>query len=259
MRLTFIALAFFFINVLATPINPSRGNAVALRRRSPNERDTPGKVAAPKARTSTPKGGNDSTMKKAAAKCKRATPNELIEALRIFDGQNPLLSEAGCSVYRLKEKVDNENVIVKVILNGMRSKKTIVDEAWALHNVEQLLGWAHTPNGRLYYLFIKDMGVPLSPQMPFAKDPQQLRELQLKAEKVYHSQYHLEHDDHNESPANWVFRQEAGGEWRAELIDWEFFKRESGHKDYKDPPAPFIIDPDCVFVPPKMERYLGTK
>jgi len=132
-------------------------------------------------------------MEKAAAKCKRATPNELIEALRMFDGQNPLLSEQDCSVYRLKEKVDNENVIVKVIQNGMRLKQMIEDEAWALHNVKQLLGWGHTPDKRLYYLFIKDMGVPLSPQMPFAKDRQQLRELQLKAEEFYRSQYHLEH------------------------------------------------------------------
>jgi hypothetical protein len=133
-------------------------------------------------------------MEKAATKCKRATPNELIEALRIFDGQNPLLSEAGCSVYRLKGKVDNENVIVKVILKGIKTKKVIEGEAWALHNVEQLLGWGHTPNNRLYYLFIKDMGVPLSPQMPFAKDRQQLRELQLKAEEFYRSQYHLKHE-----------------------------------------------------------------
>jgi len=67
MRLTFVSFAFlFFINVLATPINPSRGSTVALRvscwiinpsilnclhhqRRSPNEHGGHGKVSAPKA------------------------------------------------------------------------------------------------------------------------------------------------------------------------------------------------------------------
>ncbi|KAF8325677.1 hypothetical protein F5887DRAFT_1018348 [Amanita rubescens] len=255
MRLTSIALAFLFlINVLATPINPLRGNVVALRRRSPNEHDTPGKVATPKTRTTTSlqKGGNGSTME---TKCKRATPNELIKALSTADTERQFPTDKDCIVYPLTTKVDNENVILKVIHNGMGEEEEIKDEAWALENVKQLLGWAHTPDKKLYYLFMKNMGVPLS-QTTFANDYRQVRKLQRKAEEFYLSHYHLRHDDHGKDTKNWVYRK-AGGEWRAELIDWECFTREDGYEGYKNPPEPFEIDPNCgYFVPEKYLRYI---
>ncbi|KAF8325676.1 hypothetical protein F5887DRAFT_1201430 [Amanita rubescens] len=259
MRLTSIALAFLFlINVLATPINLPHGNAVGLRRRSPNEHDTPGKVAAPKTRTTTSlqKGGNGSTTEKAAAKCKRATPNELLEAVRKGKVGSKLQESKASSVYHLTTRVDNEDVILKVV-RGTGIERMKAGEAWALENVQQLLGWGYTPNEKLFYLFMKNMGVPLSQTgATFANDHQQVEKLQREAEKTYLSRYHLEHDDHDESPRNWAFRK-VGGEWRAELVDWEFFKLESGYKGYKDPPAPFEIDPACgYFVPPMMERYI---
>ncbi len=86
-------------------------------------------------------------------------------------------------------------MIVKVIQNGMRLENMIKDEAWALHNVKQLLGWAHTPNRRLYYLFIKYMGVPLSAVPDHVRNDHQLiRKLQRDAEEFYLSRYHLEHE-----------------------------------------------------------------
>jgi hypothetical protein len=134
-------------------------------------------------------------MEKAAAKCKRATPNELIKALSTVDTEHPFPTDKDCIVYPLTTKVDNEKVILKVIHNGMEEEEEIKDEAWALHNVEQLLGWGHTPNKKLYYLFMKNMGVPLSEtRATFANDHRQVRKLQHKAEEFYLSHYHLQHE-----------------------------------------------------------------
>jgi len=127
--------------------------------------------------------------------CKRATSNELVAALGTVDGQNSLLENEYCSVYHLTARVDNQNVILKVIQNGMKMEEVIHDEAWGLHNVEQLLGWGHTPNKKLYYLFMKNMGVPLSEtRATFANDHRQVRKLQHKAEEFYLSHYHLQHE-----------------------------------------------------------------
>lgn len=70
----------------------------------------------------------------------------------------------------------------------MKEEEEIKDEAWALHNAEQLLGWGHARK-ELYYLFAENMGVPLS-QTPFANNHQ---ELQYEAEGFYISHYHLQH------------------------------------------------------------------
>ena len=65
-------------------------------------------------------------------------------------------------------------------------------EAWADYNVGQLIDWAHTPDKKLYYLFIKNMGIPLR-RTTFADDHNLVRKLQREAEKVYSSRYHLTH------------------------------------------------------------------
>ena len=56
---------------------------------------------------------------------------------------------------------------------------------------------------------------------------------------------------------NWVYRKDANGKWRAELIDWESFTEESDYKHYTSTPEPFVIDPTCgVFVPTKMKKWV---
>jgi hypothetical protein len=95
------------------------------------------------------------------------------------------------SVYRLTQKVDNENVILKVLQNNDKLKQNNAErEAWGNHNVGQLLGWAQTPNKALSYLFIKNMGVPSSET---GLDKQQLTQLRKEARKLYKSTYHLKH------------------------------------------------------------------
>ena len=81
---------------------------------------------------------------------------------------------------------------MKVIQNGLRDEGVIIDEAWALENVNQLRGWAHTPDKKLYYLFMRDMGVSLR-WTGFEKDVQRVQELEKKAEEFYTSHYHLTH------------------------------------------------------------------
>ncbi|KAF8675497.1 hypothetical protein AX14_005103 [Amanita brunnescens Koide BX004] len=234
MRLTFVALAFlFFINVLATPIHPSRGNVMALRRRSPNEHNTPGNNA--------------------AAKCKRATPDELTDTLKTMDKAVTIQEGKDASVYSLPAtmKVDNENVILKVINNNDKNENA-EREAWANHNVGQLLGWAHTPNKALTYLFIKNMGVEY---WNTGLNDDQLKQLYEEAKASYQSQYHLTHSDPHE--LNFVFRI-ADGKWRAELVDWRHFIEEKGYKHYTNPPEPFEIDPKCVFVPRLMKKWVES-
>lgn len=129
------------------------------------------------------------------AEYKRATPDGLMEALRTVDEKHPLLdpewtNNLNCGVYHLTEKVDNENVILKVIISGVREPER---EAWGNYNVGQLLGWAHTPNKVLYYLFIKNMGVLLQ-DTELKDDPNQVRELKREAIQRYRSQYHLRHE-----------------------------------------------------------------
>ncbi|KAF8700908.1 hypothetical protein AX14_000610 [Amanita brunnescens Koide BX004] len=209
---------------------------MALRRRSPNKHDTPGK--------------------KAAAKCKRATLNEFIEALNTVDEDHLLQRESeGCGIYRLNKKVDNENAILKVIHGGDEEKNVAIErEAWGNHNVGQLLRWAHTPNKALYYLFIKDMGIPLW-KTPINLNEDLVEQLQHEATTSYQSHYHLKHGDPNFF--NWVYRKDANGKWRAELIDWESFTEESDYKHYTSTPEPFVIDPSCgVFVPTKMKKWV---
>ncbi len=127
--------------------------------------------------------------------CKRATTNELIKSLRTVDTEHPFPTDKDCIVYRLNAKVDNENMILKVIHNGMEEEKEIKDEVWALQNVEQLLGWGHTPDKKLYYLFMKNTGVPLSATPDHIRNDHQLvQKLQRDAERLYLSRYHLRHE-----------------------------------------------------------------
>ena len=126
------------------------------------------------------------------AKCKRATDDELMGALSTADEAVPLQQAEDCSVYRLPVKVDNENVILKVIKNN-DEKKSAEREAWGNHNVGQLLGWAHTPDEALYYLFIINMGVPYW-ETELKKNRKLVKQLQHAAEERYQSQYHLKHE-----------------------------------------------------------------
>ncbi len=133
-------------------------------------------------------------MEKAAAKCKRVMPNKLIEALRTVNREHPLLEGKAASVYHLTERVDNEDVILKVV-RGTGMDRMKIGEAWALHNVEQLRGWGYTPNQKLFYLFMKNMGVPLSAVPKHVRNDHQLvRKLQRDAERFYLSRYHLQHE-----------------------------------------------------------------
>lgn len=52
-----------------------------------------------------------------------------------------------------------------------------------------------------------------------------------------------------------MYRQ-VNGKWQAELIDWEDFTEESGYEGYTNPPEPFVIDPNCVFVPLLMKKWV---
>lgn len=83
-------------------------------------------------------------------------------------------------------------MILKVIKND-DERKNAEREAWGNHNVGQLLGWARTPNKALYYLFIKNMGVPYE-ETGLANDRKLVRQLQQKAKKLYQSHYHLTHE-----------------------------------------------------------------
>ena len=125
------------------------------------------------------------------------TTDELKAALSTVDEEHPLKAVSDdCGVYRLKKEVNNEKVILKVINNNDPSfpRRNAKDEAWATHNVEQLLGWAHTPNKALYYFFIKNMGVPYGEVPMLKKDPKLVLELREEATKLYESQYHLTHE-----------------------------------------------------------------
>ena len=126
--------------------------------------------------------------------CKRATTTELIKSLDPVnvDEQHPLIETENCSVYRLFAKVDNEEVILKVIqVDGRRRTGAKTErEAWALHNVQQLLGWAHTSDNMIYYLFMKNMGVSY---LNTRLSTNRILKLQREAEKFYLSHYHLTH------------------------------------------------------------------
>ena len=104
------------------------------------------------------------------------------------------MAKPNCGVYHLLSKIDNEEVVLKVIqIDGRRRTKEKTErEAWGLHNVQQLLGWAHTSDNMIYYLFMKNMGVSLY-DTPFANNPQLVRKLQDESLNVYSSQYHLKH------------------------------------------------------------------
>ncbi len=130
------------------------------------------------------------------AKCKRATANELIESLKSVDLKHPLLEKGHSCVYHLTEKIDGEDLILKVIQPGKeRSEKRIPGEVRALYHVGQLRGWGYTPDRKFYYLFIKNMGIPLQAllETTFGDNAERARDLRVEAEKFYLSNYHIKH------------------------------------------------------------------
>lgn len=85
-------------------------------------------------------------------------------------------------------------MILKVILRCKDSpEEWIKKEIWALYNVGQLRGSAHTPDKEFYYLFMKNMGVPLEKAEEIKENPAMARTLREEGEKSYISRYHIYH------------------------------------------------------------------
>lgn len=83
-------------------------------------------------------------------------------------------------------------MVLKIIQNGMSEQAQILEEVSALRTNRQLIGWGHTPNEELYYIFMEYMGRALA-QTPFVHDAHHIQQLKQEALQRYHINYGLIH------------------------------------------------------------------
>lgn len=166
------------------------------------------------------------------------------------------------SVYFLHGQLDGKHAVLKIIQNGMSEVEQILEEVSALRANRQLLGWGHTPDKELYYVFMEYMGLPLA-QTPFGHDAAFIQQLKEAALHRYHITSGVIHTDQEDNETNWTYRQvvpHPGAQpvWQAELIDWEFFELAEHHNYVAvDPASAIIFDPACgIFVPQGMAHHL---
>jgi len=191
--------------------------------------------------------------------CKRADINALYAALNPANVHHLFQENQYAGIYLLQQPLDGKHVVLKILQNGMTEEDQILEEITALRMNGQLIGWGHTPNKELYYIFMEYMGVALA-QTPFANNAQYIATIKQAALQRYHLTYGLIHMDANDNESNWTYRHLGNNVWQAELIDWEFYEIDAGITHYRpvDPNTAVVFDPRCgIFVPQVLAHHLG--
>jgi len=207
------------------------------------------------------KGSNGGASTSKGHLCKRADIHELYAALTPGNMRFIFKENQYASVYLLHRQLDGKHAVLKILQNGMSEEEQILEEISALRMNRQLIGWGHTPNRELYYIFMEYMGVPLA-RTPFAHNANIVQHLKQAAIQRYHFNHGLVHTDQADNESNWTYRQvqTPAGQvvWQAELIDWEFYEMAQGHHYAPvNPQSAIIFDPACgIFVPEGMEHHL---
>ncbi|KAF8338638.1 hypothetical protein F5887DRAFT_919934 [Amanita rubescens] len=181
---------------------------------------------------------------------KRATKEQLIVALRSII-PNPVRYEKSGIVYHLRDQIDGLPAAVKIIYTGRQGVTTVKvrSERSHLQNVNLLHGCALSgPKGtQYYYLIMPYMGVPFG----------SLTE-NLSQERAYVLMNEAQTREPNLKKT--VFRKDIGGNWIAELVNWESARAVTSEEctGRIEKPEKLINiqnDPDIFRPPPETFEY----
>ena len=123
------------------------------------------------------------------------TNEEVIDALRTMQTEEPIGKGQGGIVYKLGNKVSGHAAVVKVIYGPeARFKEGVLEEAKHLYQVGQLYGVGHTQDKEYWYLVMPYMGMPFGQAEKRGLEMIDAVDLISQAYKIYKNDCHLMHE-----------------------------------------------------------------